>query len=47
MLDLGTVVEVVEVLFAICHLLVFLTLVQDYDTLLTTRVAPAFVHFVP
>jgi hypothetical protein len=41
----GTAVVVV-ILLATLHFRVFPTLVQEYDTLLTTRVAPAFVHFV-
>ena len=40
-------VEVVVFLLAICHFRVFPTLVHEYDTPLTTRVAPVFVHFVP
>ncbi len=46
MLDLGTVVVVV-VLLAALHFRVFPTLVLEYDTALTTRVAPDFAHFVP
>jgi hypothetical protein len=42
----GTV-EVVVVLFDICHFLVFPTLAQEYETPLTTRVALTFAHFVP
>jgi hypothetical protein len=41
------VVLLVVPVLTICHLFVFPTLVHEYDTPLTTRVALTFAHFVP